>query len=71
MCKVKFLFILFFVAFKLNAQSISNEQATVQQTVESMFATLTNIDTSALKTFVTGNVRFYEYGQIWTIDTMI
>ena len=71
MVSVRLLIILFFVAFKLNAQSINKEEATIQQTVENMFATLTNADTSALKTFVTTNVRFYEYGQVWPIDTLI
>jgi hypothetical protein len=71
MVSVRLLIILFFVAFKLNAQSISKEQATIHQTVESMFATLSSDDTAALKTFVTSNVRFYEYGQVWPIDTLI
>ena len=47
------------------------QQKTVQQTVEKMFATLTTADTMALKTFVTANVHFYEYGQVWTIDSLI
>lgn len=53
------------------AQKASKAQLAVQQTVENMFATLTNVDTAALKTFVTPHVRFYEYGQAWTIDTLI
>lgn len=53
------------------AQKAKKEQLAVQQTVENMFATLTNADTAALKTFVTPQVRFYEYGQVWTIDTLI
>ena len=53
------------------AQKANKEQFAVQQTVENMFTTLTNADTAALKTFVTANVRFYEYGQVWTIDTLI
>jgi hypothetical protein len=54
-----------------SAQKANKEQFTVQQTVETMFATLTNADTVSLKKVVTNNVRFYEYGQIWTIDTII
>ncbi len=54
-----------------NAQSSAKEEKSVQQTIQKMFATLTNADTAALKTFVTANVHFYEYGQIWTIDTLI
>ncbi len=53
------------------AQNAGKEQAGVKQTIENMFATLTNADTAALKTFVTADVHFYEYGQVWTIDTLI
>lgn len=53
------------------AQKANKAQLAVQQTVENMFATLTNVDTAALKTFVTPHARFYEYGQAWTIDTLI
>lgn len=55
----------------VKAQTIKNEQVAVQQTIKNMFAALSNIDTSSLKTFVTRNVRFYEYGEMWTIDTLI
>ncbi len=70
MQKIKLLLIALLLSASANAQ-ITQEQKTVQQTVEDMFATLTNADTAALKTFVTANVHFYEYGQVWTIDTLI
>jgi len=69
--KISPLLIVFLLSTTVDAQTITKAQTTVQETVENMFATLTNADTSALKTFVTANVRFYEYGQVWTIDTMI
>jgi ketosteroid isomerase-like protein len=53
------------------AQPVNKETLAVQQAVENMFATLTNVDTAALKTFVTADVHFYEYGQVWTIDSLI
>jgi hypothetical protein len=59
------------LALNALAQSTNKEQPAVQQTVESLFANLTNADTIALKTVVTADVRFYEYGQVWTIDTLI
>lgn len=68
--KIYLLLIVLFLAAGVAAQT-KEEQKTVQQTVENMFATLTNADTAALKTFVTANVHFYEYGQVWTIDTLI
>jgi hypothetical protein len=68
--KIKLLLIALLLSASVNAQT-KQEQTNVRQTIENMFATLTNADTAALKTFVTRNVRFYEYGQSWTIDTMI
>lgn len=69
--KLKILFLGCMLSATLNAQKVSKEQAAIHQTIESMFATLTNADTSALKKFVTSNVRFYEYGQVWNMDTII
>lgn len=71
MLRIKFLFIAFLFTATVRAQTTTPEQATVQQTVESMFAALTNADTTAMKAFTTSMVRFYEYGQAWTIDTLI
>lgn len=69
--KKKFLFIALLFPASVFAQTISKEEKAAQQTVEKMFATLTNTDTTALKLYCTTNVKFYEYGQIWTIDTLI
>jgi len=66
-----FLFMLLFLSTAAMAQPAHKETLAVQQTIENMFATLTNADTAALKTFVTTNVHFYEYGQVWTIDSLI
>ena len=71
MLTIKFLFIAFLFTATVNAQTITQEQSTVQHTIENLFAALTNVDTAAMKTFTTSNVRFYEYGQVWTIDTLI
>ena len=71
MKKLQILFIGCLFTITLNAQKVNKEQVAIHQTVESMFATLTHADTAALKTFVTSNVRFYEYGQVWNIDTLI
>lgn len=69
MQKIKLLLIVLLFSASANAQT--QEQKAVQQAVENMFATLNTADTAALKTFVTANVHFYEYGQVWTIDTLI
>jgi hypothetical protein len=55
----------------VHAQNVNGEEGTVQQSIEKMFAALTNADTSVLKLYCTVDVKFYEYGQIWTIDTLI
>ena len=36
-----------------------------------MFQTLSNRDSTALKYYCSPDVIFYEYGQIWNIDTLI
>ncbi|HEX4959097.1 MAG TPA: DUF4440 domain-containing protein [Lacibacter sp.] len=69
--KTSFLFILLIVAITVSAQTIKNEEKAVEQTVEHLFAALTNADTASLKVYCTSNIKFYEYGQIWTIDTII
>jgi len=71
MLKVKLFIVSWFLTVSLNAQAINRKQKAIQQTVENMFATLSTFDTLALKGFLTANVRFYEYGQIWNMDTII
>jgi hypothetical protein len=71
MKKTKLLFVALFLLSVGYAQTAIKQEQKVQQTIENMFATLTTADTVALKTSVTPTVRFYEYGQIWTIDTLI
>ena len=55
----------------IHAQSTNKEEQAVQQAVENMFTALTGVDTVALKTLVTTDVRFYEYGEAWPLDTLI
>jgi ketosteroid isomerase-like protein len=71
MQKIYFLTIVLLLSAIASAQHKKKQREPVQQTVEKMFATLTNADTVALKLFCTADIRFYEYGQIWTIDTLI
>lgn len=53
----------------LHAQT-TDEQA-VQQTVVNTFNALSNKDSMALKNECAADVKFYEYGKIWTIDSLI
>ena len=73
MAKIKFcfLYVALLLAASSNAQMLNQEQSDVQQSVINLFTALTNADTTALKRSCTEDVRFYEYGQIWTIDTLI
>ena len=69
--KFCFLYIALLLAASSNAQMLHQKQSDVQQSVVNLFTALTNADTTALKRSCTEDVRFYEYGQIWTIDTLI
>lgn len=71
MQKINLLFITILISVMVHAQHVTGEERAVQQSIEKMFAALTNADTIALKLYCTGDVKFYEYGQIWTIDTLI
>ncbi len=71
MQKIYLLFIGMVLSVMVHAQNVNGEEGTVQQSIEKMFAALTNADTSVLKLYCTVDVKFYEYGQIWTIDTLI
>ena len=69
--KINLFFISLLLSAALFAQTISKKEAVIHQAVEHLFAALTNTDTAAIKRSCTDDVRFYEYGQIWTIDTLI
>ncbi len=71
MLKIKLLLAAFLFTATVHAQTVTPEQATVKQTIENLFAALTSADTAAMKTFTTSKVRFYEYGQVWSMDTLM
>lgn len=50
--------------------SFSKEEKAVQQTVHQLFDALSNRNATELKTNCTDDVRFYEYGKVWTLDTL-
>ncbi len=54
----------------LQAQKSDSEKA-VQQSLLKLFEALSDRDSSALKTYCTGDVLFFEYGMVWTLDTLI
>ena len=71
MIKVKLLFITLLFTAAATAQTITKEQATVQQTIIKLFNALSNRDSVSLKAHSTVDITFYEYGQVWNMDTLI
>ncbi len=60
-----------FTTLLLAQPQLSKNQQVVQETIIKMFNALSNRDSVALKLYCTDDIRFYEYGQIWNLDTMI
>ena len=50
---------------------VTLQQQAVQQTIVNLFNALSARDSAGLKKYSTADVTFYEYGQVWTIDTLI
>jgi SnoaL-like domain len=71
MRKINLLFLIMLMTATLDAQTLTKEQQAVQKTIENMFTALSQSDTVALKLYVTDNVNFFEYGQIWNRDTIV
>lgn len=70
MRKISFLFFLLFSGV-LQAQSIDSRQKAVQQTIVNMFDALSKRDSVSLKMYCAADIRLYEYGQTWNLDTLI
>ena len=71
MNKVHYLLLFIHLTAGVHAQTTTKEQQAVQHTVENMFKFLGEADTVAIRKYVADNVRFYEYGQVWNLDTII
>lgn len=68
--------VLFFIALAFTGRGaaqdkLSGDQLSVQQTMAGVFESLTNRDSVTLKELCSRDVRFYEYGMTWTIDSLI
>jgi ketosteroid isomerase-like protein len=56
----------------LKAQlSPTNDQQKIQQTVINFFESLSNRDSVSLKSYSTSDITLFEYGRVWTLDTLI
>ncbi len=72
MKKILLLIITISLSTFLQAQQLlTKSQQQVQQAVIKMFEALSNRDSASLKVHCTTDITFYEYGQVWNIDTMI
>jgi len=70
--KIILLIITIFLSTSLQAQQLfTKDQQQVQQAVVKMFEALSNRDSVSLKVFCTTDITLYEYGQVWSIDTLI
>jgi ketosteroid isomerase-like protein len=69
--KIKVLFVSLLLSSITSAQTTSSEQVTVQQTIVKLFDALSNRDSVSLKAVSTADITLYEYGGVWTIDTLI
>ncbi len=68
----KLLLIAELITITANSQTLSSHKSLrVQHAIESLFAALTEADTMSMKKFTTNTVRFYEYGEVWPLDTLI
>lgn len=71
MRSINLVFFIMLMTATMAAQTPTKEQRVVRQTIENMFTALSNSDTLALKTYVTHDVNFIEYGQLWNLDTIV
>lgn len=72
MKKITSLLLAILLVSSLHAQqSSSNDQPEIQLTVTKLFDALSARDAAAIRSQCTGDVRFNEYGEAWSIDTLI
>ncbi|PZR13806.1 MAG: hypothetical protein DI539_19270 [Flavobacterium psychrophilum] len=70
--RISLLIIAMFFSTLLQAQqSLTNDQQKVQQTVINFFEALSKRDSVSLKSYSTTDITLIEYGQVWTLDTLI
>ena len=57
------------ISTSTHAQSFNQQEQIVQQPIIKLFDALSNSDAAGLRLYTTRDVKFYEYGQVWPIDT--
>lgn len=72
MKNIMLLLVIISAAALLQAQEpLTQNQQAVQQTVIKMFEALTNRDSVSLNLYCTRDIRLYEYGRVWTLDSLV
>lgn len=70
--KASLLIISIFCSTRLQAQhSLTRGQREIQHTMINFFEALSNRDSVSLKNYSTTDIRLFEYGRVWTLDTLI
>ena len=50
---------------------LTRDQQRVQQTISNFFEALSDRDSLSLKSYSTPDLTLFEYGEVWTLDTLI
>lgn len=50
---------------------LKKSQQQAQQAIVNLFEALSNRDLAGLKEHCTADISFYEYGQVWSMDTLV
>lgn len=69
--KINLLLVLLLLSVITSAQNTTKEEDAVQQTIVKLFDALSKRDSVSLKQLSTADITLYEYGGVWTIDTLI
>jgi len=65
------IFLIMVISHATMAQNLNRQEAEVQNTVVKLFDAISINDTANIKSSCTTDVKFYEYGEIWTVDTLL
>ncbi len=69
---IKILLLTIFSVGLLQAQqNPTGSRQAIHQTIRNLFESLSNRDSISLKNNCTADILFFEYGQIWNLDTLI
>ncbi len=73
MKRLLLIIIAFLISISLanSQEKLSEDQKAVHQTVIKMFDALSNRDSVAIKNCCTTDILLFEYGMVWSLDTLI